>query len=333
MSSKKEILLKSFSEMNIDMLELLLDDSKTYNDASKETILIKLRELFDEFKEEKDTMLIPFAGKCDSEDCPNKGCKGYTFIGNHSKKHTDFIIEETETDWKDFYHCATFKANDPSVEMGDDISFCIRRDEEADFKPSIDYLIKAQDCEKAMGEILKDELNCLDKEDYVYWLEKHEELFNSLSYPYTIYSRVELFWDIYYELKSLSSVLKFMNEAGEAVNAYSLFSKENEDLLLRWLVNYEELGQELYIITDTFDDDEEMKTGFVSLTRHYNLKIKVNDYSNGIALGKIFHEHYWKMVEKYQTKTLEDNTAINPNSEEWKEYNSLRYHLKKREMI
>ena len=99
MSSKREILLKSFCEMNTDMLELLLEDSRPYNDVSKETILKKLDELFAEFKKAKDTELIAYPGKCASEDCTNKGCKGFSFVGNQSKKHIDLIVEEKENDW------------------------------------------------------------------------------------------------------------------------------------------------------------------------------------------------------------------------------------------
>ncbi len=95
MNSKKETILKSFSNMDIAMLEIILDDSRTYQDATKETFLQKLHEVFIKFKSNNDESLIPYSGKCVSGEC-NKGCKGYSFVGNNSSNHTDFIFEETE---------------------------------------------------------------------------------------------------------------------------------------------------------------------------------------------------------------------------------------------
>jgi len=48
--------------MNVDMLELVLDDSKTYQNVSKDLFLNNLERLFKRFKERKDTSLVAFPG-------------------------------------------------------------------------------------------------------------------------------------------------------------------------------------------------------------------------------------------------------------------------------
>ena len=77
-------ILKYMSEMDIEMLSLILDDSKTYQDATKEVFLEKLKGAFESFKNEKDQKLNYYPGVCNSTECTNTGCKGYTFVGDTS---------------------------------------------------------------------------------------------------------------------------------------------------------------------------------------------------------------------------------------------------------
>jgi len=91
------------------MLQLLLDDSKTYQNAPKNIFLNTLDKAFNKFRETKDTSLIAMRGKCCSKECPNTGCKGFSFVGNVSGKHLDLIFEDTETDYADIYQCHGFE--------------------------------------------------------------------------------------------------------------------------------------------------------------------------------------------------------------------------------
>jgi hypothetical protein len=53
--------------MDIEMLELLLNDNQTYQDARKDAFLEKLKHAFDTFKSTNDTSLIALKGTCVSD--------------------------------------------------------------------------------------------------------------------------------------------------------------------------------------------------------------------------------------------------------------------------
>ncbi len=333
MPSKTEALLKAFSEMNIDMLEFLIEDSKVYHDADKETILRKLGELFAEFKRDGDTALIPYAGKCISDDCTNKGCKGFSFSGNETKNHVDFIIEEIGEDLEDFCHCSSFKTDEP-IEEGQYVFFDVYEDERADFKPSFQYLSNSQVCEKAINELLKEKINYVNKEDYSYWLKKYEEHYSKIGLPFTFYGKYKSFNDIYSRLKDVSQYSEHEKECEKAVRDYHLFVTEKEETLINWLLTYSTLEEKLgLMMIDYFEDDEEVKTGFVKLMRNHNLLIAVEDYKHALAFKNIFDEHYWPLLEKYSTITDEESCKLDTESEDYKGYTSLEYHLKKRGII
>ncbi|MBS1745433.1 MAG: hypothetical protein JST21_04615 [Bacteroidetes bacterium] len=74
------------------MLEILLDENKLYGDINKELFLEKLNMVFSKFKEAADTFLFSHKGVCFSENCPNISCRGYSFVGNNSQKHIDFVF-------------------------------------------------------------------------------------------------------------------------------------------------------------------------------------------------------------------------------------------------
>ncbi|MGL6269330.1 MAG: hypothetical protein ACRC2O_15460, partial [Chitinophagaceae bacterium] len=87
--TKKETIIHYFEKMDIRMLDILLDDTKTYQNASKDIFLEKLALAFKKFKNINDTFLTSYKGICGSKVCPNKGCKGFSFVGNISGQHID----------------------------------------------------------------------------------------------------------------------------------------------------------------------------------------------------------------------------------------------------
>ncbi|MEJ7673741.1 MAG: hypothetical protein WKF59_13850 [Chitinophagaceae bacterium] len=247
MKNRKEAIIKSFSKMDIAMLELILDDSKTYQDATKEIFLQKLNDVFIEFKSSNDNSLIAFSGKCISDTC-NKGCKGYSFVGNNSKNHTDFIFEEMETDYKDIYHCSHFKIDNPEIELSDDFPLFVLGDDKADFKPSVEYLAKAQQCVKAYEELACEGSIYTDKDDYLKWLKKHHKLYKSFEFPPLFEKPFRKFWKLYNDLIYFSAYIKFEDEAATANNEFDLFDTADEASLLKWLMNYDHMREELTLL-------------------------------------------------------------------------------------
>ncbi len=333
MKNLKQAILQSLSNMDIGMLELILDDSRTYQDATKETFLQKLNEVFTKFKSGNDGSLIPYSGACVSDKC-NKGCKGYSFVGNNSNNHTDFIFEETKTDFKDIYHCSHFKIDNPEIELGDDFSLYVLGDDKADFKPSIEYLAKVQLCGKAYDELVKDEITYLSKDDYTYWLQKHYDLYQTFDFPPLFYNIFYKFHSLYRRLNNIAAYLKFNNEALKAIEDYNSFDSGNEELLLKWLVKYEQLGDELsLLLVDCFHNEEELKTGYVKLSKDYNLQIAVSDFEDVILFKQKFDEHYWDMLDKFSTVEESKWNNLEKWTEESEKSSSLKFHLERRRMF
>lgn len=176
--NQREAFLFYMSKMDAEMINLVLDDNKTYQDAKKEVFTEKLSEVLSEFIAKGDTELDVVKGKCDSSEC-HKGCPGYAFIGNCSGTHLDLIVEGSNTQILDIYHCSSFKADTIELDTDNSLSIDIYPDEEVSFQPTEEYLMTLHRYNNACDEILKNESSVLDIAFADKWLEKHKELIQS----------------------------------------------------------------------------------------------------------------------------------------------------------
>lgn len=97
-------------QLDIDMVDTLLDDTREYQDMKKEIFINKLGHAMNEFIESGDTYLNISHGFCDSVIC-NYKCKGISFVGNLSGNFIDLIIEIVGGCVFDIYECSHFKCN------------------------------------------------------------------------------------------------------------------------------------------------------------------------------------------------------------------------------
>jgi hypothetical protein len=106
--TQEDAIILFIKQLDIDMINTLLDEGRTYQDMKKEIFIRKLGYVFDEFLNSGDTELTYKPGKCEAPMC-NYQCRGYSFTGNTSGKHIDLIIEK-ETNGKviDVYECKFF---------------------------------------------------------------------------------------------------------------------------------------------------------------------------------------------------------------------------------
>jgi hypothetical protein len=94
--------------LDIEMVNAVLEDNRTYQDFEKHVFIQKLDYALDEFIQVGDTYLNRYPGHCNSEVC-NYKCKGFTFIGNNSGNYFDLIIVIKEGVVQDIYECSLFK--------------------------------------------------------------------------------------------------------------------------------------------------------------------------------------------------------------------------------
>lgn len=104
--TKLDFLIQSISDLDIDSIELLLDNHRTYQDLPKYQFISRLQMILQQFYTAGEQELIPYAGACGS--CV-KGCKGYAFVGSRSMQHIDLIIQWDGENITDIFCCALLK--------------------------------------------------------------------------------------------------------------------------------------------------------------------------------------------------------------------------------
>ncbi len=112
LNNQYEALVHFFTELDIDMINAVLDDNRTYQDYSKPRFIELLRVALDEFLQAGDTQLIPYKGKCNN--CV-KNKDGLCFLGNKSKKNISIIIEHENGHVLDMYECNDFHAENSTI--------------------------------------------------------------------------------------------------------------------------------------------------------------------------------------------------------------------------
>jgi hypothetical protein len=326
---KKELILESFQKMDINMLDVLLDDSRPYQDANKEVFIGKLIEVFNKFKQSGDTHLLPYKGFCNSKICPNKSCSGYSFVGNSTKDHIDLIFEETKKEFVDIYHCNGFETNDTSIERLYLFNIEIRYDELADFHSSIDYSIMSQQCTLACEELFENQNNVIDKVICRTWLQKHINLFESFDSDEKYYNAFKKFFLLYNKINQLNEILKLNDLAKDGVREFETLNTNDEKDLLKWLIKYEVFNNRESKMTDLLTEIED------AIENEYfevdSLKINYTDFKYIIKFTFLFDSYYWDSLKKYSTfSENEINVYLKDNTEKAKYIDSLSYHLNKR---
>ncbi len=106
--TQEDAVIHFIQQLDIDMINTLLDEGRTYQDMEKHDFIRKLGYAFDEFMDSGDTALSNSSGKCDAVKC-NFQCRGYSIKGNNSAKHLDLIIEkDNQGKVLDIYECRFF---------------------------------------------------------------------------------------------------------------------------------------------------------------------------------------------------------------------------------
>lgn len=118
-TTQSEAVIYYIQEMDLEMLELILDKDKTYQEVPKATFMESLEKVFNVFKYNKNTKLVGHPGFCNSDICPNACKGGYSFVGNHSKHRIDLIMEVNKGNVMDIYQCHELKVFNKEITADD----------------------------------------------------------------------------------------------------------------------------------------------------------------------------------------------------------------------
>ncbi|MFN8295706.1 MAG: hypothetical protein U0T69_05890 [Chitinophagales bacterium] len=109
LSTQAEAVIYYIQEMDIEMIDLILDKDKTYQEFPKREFIEKLGDAFDIMKLLHNEKLIGYPGFCGSDDCPNQCKNGYSFIGNTSNHKIDLLFEVKNGEIQDLFECSVFE--------------------------------------------------------------------------------------------------------------------------------------------------------------------------------------------------------------------------------
>lgn len=116
--TKYDFLIQSIADLDIDSVDLLLDDHRTYQDMEKKKFVQRLKDVMTDFMKLGDHELIAYSGACGS--CV-KGCKGFAFVGPNSMQHIDLIIQYDGENITDIFSCSLLKL-DHEMQLGEQVS-------------------------------------------------------------------------------------------------------------------------------------------------------------------------------------------------------------------
>lgn len=331
--TKKEIIIEAFERMDMNMLEVVLDDNKTYQEATKEIFLKKLASAFQEIKDKNVVSLKAHKGFCNSDECPNKGCNGYAFVDDVSKQYISLIFDETEDDVSDIYNCNTFKTTEEDAFLSEDnrVYFSVRQDEESSFSPTVDYLITNQKCSDAIEELNQYKDTIIGKEIIKGLVHKYRDLKKFFDLPPIYYTTQKEFYFLYCAIDELYSFTRNEHTSRMAFDEYHKEAEIDEKFLLFWASKYEETGNNLTLfLYDGIDYEHPDNNEFFDV-RGY--KILTKDFENLIKFKGLHDSIYWDLLDKYTTYAYTDELWDGKDEEYNHNRSLLTYHLKARGII
>jgi hypothetical protein len=333
--TKAELIIEAFAAMNSTALEILLEDTKTYQDASKEVFLEKVEELFLAHKNSGDDYLFSYPGKCGAENsrCDNCGKTGYRFVGNHSNHYFDFIFEIGRETVSDIYDCSRFETTETIENLASQASLDFDEDEKAYFVKTPEYLSKVSAAKEAFSEISTTPPQLLDYEQLSYWVDKHAILSERIG-EFDIFEPIMKwtpFVRLYSDLKAIKDYLDLNFKSIQNANQeYKTLQTEQD--YIDWIVNY-------YAVFDPAPSDLQY-----SLTLEKSVvSCKIYNHTTLFFQGQEFLEAY-HFFKNYETKNAEllKKYCVYNDEEYWEKWNdnnfkddlsNLNYHLQQRDAL
>ena len=331
---KKETIVQAITAMDLVSLELILDENLTYQDATKEIFLNKLKEIFDEVKKSKDT-LQSHSGKCGSKDCSNHDKNGMLFCGRNSGKHFNLIIEEDDNEnVKDLYYCNVFKCNfeDKVNKKGKPLKILIYEDEKANFNPSSHYNYINATSLKAISDLSNFKDKAISKNELLDWLQEYSDFYGSKPIFDFRYKNEHNFYKIYHRAVDLKKYLTLDEDCAKAMRLYDTLLEENEMNLLKWLAEHEHLKDELVLLCLDFVDENTDRLQKVIVNQELNISIDVVYLKNCIRIQNSIDRNYYVMFNKFKV-TIEGEENFSPFDDDIEKHISLKYHLEQRNVF
>ena len=303
--TKKEAIVKYITEMNTEMLSLILDDDKSYMDVPKEIFIERLEKEFDSLRSQG---IYKFSknskGYCGGgSDCDNNGYGGYSFL-TEDNQSLDLIFEEENNEIKDICTCSIF-INNKQIENHHKIYFFFKEDEKSNYIPTKRDLSLQIQIETAFSDFNKFKNDVTPIDDFCNWSSNVSKFYDSIN----LFERLNLkFTDkIFPLIMSNSYVEELINSysiAKKAMEEYKVLDISNENELIKWVLKYEE--NEL-----SYGDCKKVnnweQNNLILHGQDDSVVIDCNKYAESLLFSEVQPKHYWELFEKYKMTHKEFN--------------------------
>ncbi len=141
------------------------------------------------------------------------------------------------------------------------------------------------------------------KQEYVAWYKTHYKTIELQ--PYSDFCLQELVW-AFHEFKILVSFLEHEQTIIEANRRYILLDQENEEEIIEWLLDYEnvyEYAEHFYCKYFEWEDDK-IEGDKIVVSKELDIKIALSDFKEFIVFEENFRPFLTKFKEKLSTKEL-----------------------------
>lgn len=311
--SPKSRILNCISMMDTESLSFFLDDNKSYEITSNKFFIRQLVQVFSKLSSLGDTQLNSLPECFENIESESQDCNRFTFIGNNSASFFVVIFEENKVSVSEIYEAW----NSSGMHLNSDFfkRYTLTTEKDTVIDSSIEYLMKAQKCNDAINEICNADINFLHKEIYINWLDKYDHLKDErYSFYFFPHPRLEKFNNLFYSLSQFKYYLDLTEVCIKANQAFLGFEVSNEDDLIKWLINVEDLGDKIHTIIETSlnkdENEDEFQTGYVTAHEGFKIKISISDFKDVLEFTNHFFSHYWRTYNKYSEMY---ETEINNN--------------------
>jgi hypothetical protein len=278
--TQKEAFLKYIQKMDIEMLELILDDSITYFGASKSLFLEKLAYIFKQVK------LGGQSGDIRIRQNKKQSNKYYLLLHIFCNA-IEFIIEEKDGIILKISGTKIIKSKD-DIEMLSPLVIFFGDDEKADFKPTNEYVMNLYRCTKAYEELINDKIKILTSQDISKWLKKHKDLYAKIANDY-LFFKFNDFKNIFFLLEFIFDMIKNYDEVKSALNSFDDSSFNN---IHNWLDNYDRLFFcELQGFQEIFSDID-LVNNTLKCKQYSNIYFKGDDFLAVLKFNELYLKYY-----------------------------------------
>ena len=163
---------------------------------------------------------------------------------------------------------------------------------------------------KILDEITPTSTYIPKKQEYVAWYKRHFKTIEQQ--PYSYFCMQELIW-VFHEFKSLVSFFEHEQTIIEANNRYKLLDQENEEEVIEWLLDYENVYEYVeHFYCSHFEWEEgKIEGDKIVVSKELGIKIELSDFKEFIILEETFNPLITIYKNKFCTEELKPfNTSL-----------------------